>query len=125
MRIKDCFSGILEAETRHHLSTGGLSLSITELRSQAETKADKAQVTELTEHFLFGANGMTISNSATGMGININERQVVFLGGNDPTTVITPNAMQTTSLDVETRLDVGGFSLIPRTNRNLSLRYTA
>ena len=103
----------------------GLSLSITELRSQAETKAEKAQVTELTEHFLFGANGMTISNSATGMGININERQVVFLGGNDPTTVITPNAMQTTSLDVETRLDVGGFSLIPRTNRNLSLRYTA
>ena len=29
MRIKDCFSGILEAETRHHLSTGGPSLSIT------------------------------------------------------------------------------------------------
>ena len=102
-----------------------LSISITELRSQADAKADKQQVTELTEHFLFNSDGMTISNSATGMGIQVSQRQVAFLGGSDPTTVITPNAMQTTNLHVGTRLDVGGFSLIPRTNRNLSLRYTA
>ena len=102
-----------------------LTISITELRSQADTKADKEQVTELTEHFLFNAEGMTISNTATGMGIQVSQRQVAFIGGSDPTTVITPNAMQTTNLHVLTRLDVGGFSLIPRTNRNLSLRYTA
>ena len=48
--------------------------------------------------------------------------KLAILGG---TPVITPNAMQTTNLHVGTRLDVGGFSLIPRTSRNLSLRYTA
>lgn len=103
----------------------GLSLSVSELRRQTDTKAEQSQLTELTEHFRFGADGLTITNTATGMGISLSERQVAFTGGNDPTTVITPNAMQTTNLHIETRLDVGGFSLIPRTNRNLSLRYTA
>lgn len=103
----------------------GLSLSVSELRRQTDTKAEQTQLTEFTEHFRFDAEGLTITNTATGMGISLNERQVAFVGGSDPTTVITPNAMQTTNLHVGTRLDVGGFSLIPRTSRNLSLRYTA
>lgn len=103
----------------------GLSLSVTQLRQTADGKADKEQVEELTEHFRFGSDGLTISNSVTGMGIGISEQQVAFHGGDSPTTVITPNAMQTTSLHIDTRLDIGGFSLLPRSNRNLSLRYTA
>lgn len=103
----------------------GLSLSVSELRKTADAKADKTQVTEITEHFRFGDDGLTITNSATGMGISLSEKQVAFQGGADPTTVITPNDMRTTNLHITTRLDVGGFSLIPRTNRNLSLRYTA
>lgn len=103
----------------------GLSLSVTQLQKTTDAKADKAQVSELTEHFRFGADGFTITDSATGMGIGISEKQVAFTGGPDPTTVITPNDMRTTNLHIATRLDVGGFSLFPRTNRNLSLRYTA
>jgi len=102
----------------------GLSLSVTELRRQTDSKADQSQLTELTEHFRFGSDGMTITNSATGMGISVSEKQVAFTGGDSPT-VITPNAMQTTNLQVGTRLDLGNFSFIPRTNQNLSLRYTA
>ena len=102
-----------------------LSFSVTQVQQTADTKADKNQVTELTEHFRFASDGLTITNSATGMGIHISEQQVAFTGGSAPTTVITPNAMQTTNLHIDTRLDAGGFSLIPRTNRNLSLRYTA
>ena len=103
----------------------GLSLSVTELRRHTDSKADKSQLTELTEHFRFDADGLTISNTATGMGIGISEQRVEFTGGSAPTTVITPNAMQTTSLHIDTRLDLGNFSLLPRTNQNLSLRYTA
>ena len=103
----------------------GLSLSVSQLQKTTDTKANQEQVDEITEHFRFASDGLTITNSATGMGIGISERQVAFQGGSDPTTVITPNAMQTTNLHIATRLDVGGFSLIPRTNRNLSLRYTA
>jgi len=103
----------------------GLSLSVTELRRQIDDKADQSQLTELTEHFLFGADGMTITNSATGMGISVSEQRVSFTGGESPTTVITPNAMQTTNLRVDTRLDLGNFSFLPRSNQNLSLRYTA
>ena len=103
----------------------GLSFSVTELRQHADSKADKTQLAELTEHFLFSADGLTISNTATGMGIGISEKRVEFTGGSAPTTVITPNAMQTTNLHIDTRLDLGNFSLLPRTNRNLSLRYTA
>ena len=103
----------------------GLSVSVSQLQQTADAKADKTQVTEITQHFRFGTGGLTISNTATGMGIGISEERVEFTGGTAPTTVITPNAMETTSLHVDTRLDVGGFSLIPRTNQNLSLRYTA
>ena len=39
-------------------------------------------------------------------------------------TVLTPSRMNTTSLHVDSRLDVGDFSYIPRTNGNLSFRYT-
>ena len=105
--------------------TDGLSLSVTQLQSRTDTKADKDQLAEVTEHFRFGADGMTITNSATGMGIHISEEEVAFTGGSDPTTIITPNAMETTNLHIGTRLDIGAFSLIPRTNSNLSLRYTA
>ena len=58
------------------------------------------------------------------MGIGVSEKRVIFTGGNDPTTVITPNAMETTNLTVGVRLDLGCFSWIPRTNKNLSLRWT-
>ena len=94
------------------LLANGLSLSVEDLR------------TGIDEHFRFAEDGLTIANSGTGMGIGVSEKRVVFTGGKDPTTVITPNAMETTNLTVGTRLDVGNFSLIPRTNGNLSLRYT-
>lgn len=102
-----------------------LSLSVTQLQSTADGKADKAQLAEVTEHFRFASDGLTITNSATGMGIHVSEAEVAFTGGSGSATVITPNAMETTNLDVATRLDIGPFSLIPRTNGNLSLRYTA
>ena len=101
-----------------------VDLSVTQLRKEVGTKAEQAQLSELSEHFRFDADGMTVTNSGTGMGIGVSEQRVVFTGGADPTTVITPNAMGTTNLTVGVRLDVGGFSLIPRTNGNLSLRYT-
>jgi len=103
----------------------GLSLQVTQLQSRTDAKADKEMLAEVTEHFRFGADGMTITNSATGMGIHISEEEVAFTGGSASTTVITPNAMETTNLDVATRLSIGRFALIPRTNGNLSLRYTA
>ena len=102
-----------------------LSLSVNRLQNTTDAKADKTQLTEITEHFRFAADGMTITNSATGMGIHVSEEEVAFTGGAASTTVITPNAMETTNLAVGTRLDIGSFSLIPRTNGNLSLRYTA
>ena len=102
----------------------GIDLSVTKLRKEVGTKAEQSQVNEITEHFRFAEDGITISNSATGMGINVSEKQVAFTGGDDPTTVITPNAMETTNLQVGVRLDVGGFAWIPRTNNNLSLRWT-
>ena len=103
----------------------GLSLSVTQLQTLTDTKADESRLEELTEHFRFGSDGMTITNSATGMGIHVSEEEVAFRGGVDSTTVITPNAMVTTNLDVATRLDIGGFTFLPRTNGNLSLRYIA
>lgn len=103
----------------------GLSLSVNRLQSTADTKADKEQLAEVTEHFRFASDGMTITNSATGMGIHVSEEEVAFTGSSTAATVITPNAMETTNLDVATRLDIGPFSLLPRTNGNLSLRYTA
>lgn len=120
----DAKEEILSQAAIFELRAEGIDLSVTELRQEVGTKADQAQVNEITEHFRFSDDGMTITNSATGMGINVSEQQVAFTGGNDPTTVITPNAMETTNLSVGVRLDVGGYSLIPRSNGNLSLRWT-
>jgi len=102
----------------------GLSLSVSQMQSVLDGKPDREEVSQVTEHFQFDADGMTIQNSATGMGIQVSENQVQFLGGADPTTVIYPDAMVTTRLTVGKRLDLGDFSLLPRTNGNLSLRYT-
>ena len=102
----------------------GLDLTVQTLSGTVAGKADQEALTEVTEHFRFALDGMTISNTATGMGIRVSEQQVEFLGAGDPTTVIRPNDMHTTNLEVETRLDLGGFSFIPRSNNNLSLRWT-
>ena len=104
--------------------SSSMELSIVSIRSQVEEKADTDAVEEFTKKFRFDENGLTISNSATGMGIGISEEQVAFTGGKNPTTVITPSEMETTNLKVGQRLDLGNFSLIPRTNGNLSMRWT-
>ena len=67
---------------------------------------------------------MTITNSGTGMGIGVSEQRVIFTGGDDPTTVILPNAMETTNLHVGSSLKLGSFTFFPRANGNLSLRFT-
>lgn len=112
-----------ELTTVYH-KANGVDITVTKLREEVGTKAEQSQVNEITEIFRFAAAGMTITNSANGMGINVSERQVAFTGGTNPTTVITPNAMETTNLQVRDRLDLGGFSWIPRSNKNLSLRWT-
>ena len=101
-----------------------LSLSIKSIREELGEKADRATVEEITEHFLFNEDGLTISNTGTGMGIGVSEKRVIFTGGEDPTTEIYPDRMKTTNLYVGERLDLGDFSFIPRTNGNLSFRYT-
>ena len=100
-----------------------LNISITSIGADLENKADKAAVQEITEHFIFAQDGMTIKNSATGMGIGVSEQRVIFTGGNDPTTEIYPDRMETTDLKIGKQLDIGPFSWIPRANGNLSLRY--
>jgi len=101
------------------------SLELSVLRNTAALtgKAEASQVQEMAVHFRFGAEGLTISDTATGMGLAVSQSQVAFTGGADPTTVITPNAMVTTNLSVDNRLTLGTFTLLPRTNGNLSLRY--
>jgi len=101
-----------------------LEITVGRVESSLDEKADKEVVTEITEHFLFTEDGLTIFNTATGMGIDISEQQVAFTGGEDPTTVITPNEMETTNLRVGTRMDLGEFAYLPRRNGNLSFRYT-
>lgn len=101
-----------------------LKISVQTLSGTVAGKADQEALTEVTEHFRFASDGMTISNTATGMGINVSEQQVAFIGGQDPTTIIRPNDMETTNLQVKTQMDLGGFSFIPRSNQNLSLRWT-
>lgn len=102
----------------------GLKASITSISTDLNGKADKGDVQQITEHFVFGKDGMTISNSASGMGIDISEKQVEFTGGENPSTVIRPNSMNTTNLTVMESLTLGDFAFIPRTNGNLSFRYT-
>lgn len=102
----------------------GLSISVTEIRRDTDRKAEQSDLQEITEHFNFGSDGMTIYNTASGMGIGVSEQRVVFTGGSNASTEIRPNDMQTTNLRVGTRLDLGNFSLFPRSNGNLSFRYT-
>ena len=102
----------------------GLDLTVQTLSGDMSGKADRQELAAVTEHFRFASDGMTISNTATGMGIRVSEQQVEFLGAGDPTTVIRPNDMHSKNLSVEERLDLGGFSFIPRSNNNLSLRWT-
>ena len=102
----------------------GLKVSVTNISTDLNGKADKEDVQQITEHFVFGEEGMTISNSASGMGIDVSEKQVAFTGGENPSTVIRPNSMNTTNLTVMESLTLGDFAFIPRTNGNLSFRYT-
>ena len=102
----------------------GLSLAVSRLEGSLGDKTDRQEFSRVTEHFLFDAAGMTIQNSATGMGIRVSEEQVQFLGDASATTAIFPDAMTTTRLSVEKRLDMGNFSYLPRTNGNLSFRFT-
>lgn len=104
------------------LDADGLSLLVGNMDGKLAQKADGSRVEALETHFRFDGNGLTISNNTTGMGIGISETQVAFTGGTDPTTIITPNRMHTTDLQVLDRLEVGDFALFPRTNGNLSLR---
>lgn len=106
------------------LRSDGLALAVGTVQQAVEGKADAAQVETLAEHFRFGEEGMTITDSATGMAVQVSQEQVSFSGGSDPTTRITPSGMATTDLTVGRRLDVGSFSFIPRTGGNLSLRWT-
>ena len=85
---------------------------------------DAENLREVTEHFRFDMEGLTITNSGTGMGIGVSEQRVIFTGGESPTTVIYPNSMETAAMTVHSTLTLGDYSLIPRTNGNLSLRCT-
>lgn len=110
--------------TEVQTTADGLRVSVSEVQTIIDEKADRSEVTEITEVFVTGSDGLTIANSSTGMGIGISEKQVQFTGGADPTTVITPNEMETTNFRVGERMDLGEFSFLPRTNGNLSFRYT-
>ena len=114
---------LLSQSTQLTQRADALELQVTEQAAALDTKAEQEALTAVTEHFRFDADGLTISNSATGMGIGVSQERIVFTGGENPTTVILPNALQTTNLQVGSRLDIGNFALIPRTNGNLSLRY--
>lgn len=120
MQTKATVQQLTEVKT----AADGLRVTVREVQTVLDGKADQVEVAEITEHFIVGAEGLTISNSGTGMGINVSEKKVGFTGGADPTTVITPNEMETTNLRVGAQLDIGKFSFIPRTNGNLSFRYT-
>ena len=102
----------------------GLSLAVSQLTGGLDGKTDREEFSQVTQHFRFDADGLTIRNSATGMGIRVSQEQVAFLGDGDGTTAIYPDSMSTARLNISTRLDLGNFSLLPRTNGNLSLRYT-
>lgn len=117
--------GDLEGETMSRLAQleldgDGMALSVSRLAGQLEDKAESSQLRQLTEHFDFGADGLTISDSATGMSIRLSQEQVAFRDG----TAITPQGMTTAALQVAGNLTLGDFILIPRSNGNLSLRST-
>lgn len=101
-----------------------LEFSVTEVRTGLSDKADQSEIREITERFRFDMEGLTITNSGTGMGIGVSEQRVIFTGGRNPTTVIYPNAMETAAMTVHNTLTLGNFALIPRSTGNLSLRFT-
>ena len=113
---------LVEAATVLTQRSDALELSVLRNTAALDGKAQGSDLQEMAVHFRFGAEGLTICDSATGMGIGVSQEQVAFTGGADPTTVITPNAMATTNLAVNNRLTLGAFALLPRTNGNLSLR---
>lgn len=100
-----------------------LSLTLGRVTEQLGEKANSEDLTEFTKRFTFGDDGFRIYDTASGMGIGVSESQVAFTGGQNPTTVITPNQMETTKLVVGEQLDLGEFSFLPRANGNLSFRY--
>ena len=53
------------------------------------------------------------------MSIRVSQEAISFTG----TTEITPDAMNTTNLNVRQSLALGNFLFIPRTNGNLSFRW--
>ena len=116
--------GLAAQTTALEQTAQGLSLQVSQLTGQLDDKTGREEFTQVTEHFGFDEEGLTIQNSATGMGIRVSEEQVAFLGGGEETTAIYPDAMETTRLTVGKRLHIGNFSLLPRTAGNLSLRYT-
>ena len=117
-------SGLVGLRSELSQRADGLEFSVTEIRVGLSDKADQTDVQEVTERFRFDMDGLTITNSGTGMGIGVSEQRVIFTGGADPTTVIYPNAMETAAMTVHNTLHLGPFSLIPRTTGNLSLRFT-
>lgn len=116
--------GLVSKTTQLSQTAQGLQLAVSQLGGTLDGKTDREELSQVTEHFTFDADGMTIHNSASGMGIRVSETQVAFTGGDDPTTLIGPDTMQTTRLAVGKRLDLGGFSFLPRTDGNLSFRFT-
>lgn len=100
----------------------GLVISVGNAEGQAN--ANKEAIDEISKHFLFDEDGLTIYDSSDGMGIIVSEEKVEFIGGTNPTTSITPNEMETTRLVVGERMDLGKFAYLPRSNGNLSFRYT-
>ena len=113
--------GLTQQTTALEQTAQGLTFQVSQLESRLNQKTDREELTLVTEHFLFDADGLTIQNSATGMGIRVSEEQVAFLGGD---TAIYPDAMDTTKLSIANRLNIGDFSYLPRTNGNLSFRFT-
>ena len=123
LRTKAEASAVVTVRSELSQRADSLEFSVTEVRSGMHDKADKSDLREVTEHFRFDMEGLTITNSGTGMGIGVSEQRVIFTGGTDPTTVIYPNSMETTGLTVHDTFTLGDFAIIPRSNGNLSLRY--
>lgn len=104
------------------LRSDGLEVTVGQMEQTLDGKADARELEALTEHFRFDDEGLTITDSRTGMGITVSEDAVLFTGGS-ATTRITPVGMTTTDLQVENRLEMGNFAFLPRTSGNLSLRW--
>lgn len=124
LRTKAEASAVVTVRSELSQRADSLEFSVTEVRSGLGDKADKESLREVTEHFRFDMEGLTITNTGTGMGIGVSEQRVIFTGGTDPTTVIYPNSMETTDINILRSMVVGCFSLLPRANGNLSLRFT-